>query len=86
MTLAVLVLGEAILVALLVDDLGGHGWIAPAVCAVIVAAAVMALRAARRRSAGDPSTARALVVLGAGLAFAALSATALLLALFSAGL
>jgi hypothetical protein len=45
----------------------------------------MALRAARRRSADDPSTARALVVLGAGLAFAALAATALLLSLFSAG-
>lgn len=83
MTLTVLAVGEAILVAPLLDDLGGHNWIAPAVCVLIVAASVAVLRAARRRSADDPNGARALVVLGAGLAFAALSATSLLLAVFS---
>lgn len=84
LTLVVLGLGEATMAAALVDDLPGHGWAPPLVCALIVASAVAILAAARRRQdAGDPATARALVVLGAGTAFAALAATALLLAVYS---
>ena len=72
------------MIAALVDDLPGHGWAPPLACALIVASAVVILAAARRRQDdGDPGTARALVVLGAGVAFAALAATALLLAVYS---
>jgi len=81
--LVVLGLGEAIMIAALLDDLSGHGVVAPLLCALIVAVAVGVLLAARRRSAEDTGTARALVVLGAGIAFAALSSSALLLAVFS---
>ena len=79
----VLGLGEAIMIAGLADDLPGHAWAPPLVCALIVASAVGVLAAARRRAAADPGTARALVALGAGVAFAALAGTALLLAVYS---
>lgn len=81
--LLVLLLGEAIMVVLLADDLSGHSWIPPLVCALIVAVAVWILLVARRRAPEDPGTGRALVVLGAGLAFAALASTSLLLAIYS---
>ncbi len=68
---------------LLADDLVGHGLVPPLVCALLVAVAVSVLLAARRRAPEDPASARALVVMGAGLAFAALSVTALVLALYS---
>ena len=42
-----------------------------------------ALLAARRRAPDDPPGARAYLVLGSGLAFAALSLTSLILALFT---
>ena len=85
LTLLVLMVGEVALVAALVDDLDGHGWIGPLLCALLVVGAVVVLRAAARRAGDDPSAARALVVLGAGIAFVALAATALLLAVFSIG-
>lgn len=71
------------MVAALLDDLGGHSWLPPLVCALIVAAAVALLLAARRRAPEDPATGRALAILGSGVAFAALASTALLLALYS---
>lgn len=81
--LLVLGLGEAIMVFLLADDLSGRSRIPPLVCALIVAVAVAILLAARRRAPDDPGTGRALVVLGCGVAFAALASTALLLAIYS---
>lgn len=71
------------LALLLADDLGGQSPVAPLFCALVAALAVSALLAARRRAPEDPASARALVVLGSGLAFAALSVTALVLAVFS---
>jgi hypothetical protein len=82
---ALLVLGvcEAVMIVLLADDLSGHSWIPPLVCALLVAAAVGILRAARRRAPDAPASGRALVVLGSGVAFAAFASTALLLAIYS---
>jgi hypothetical protein len=77
------VAGEAALLALLAGDLGGNGVTGPLICLLIAALAVWALLAARRRAPDDPPGGRAYLVLGCGLAFAALSSTALVLALFS---
>ncbi len=75
--------GEAALLALLAGDIGDNGVTGPLICLLIAALAVWALLAARRRAPDDPPGGRAYLVLGCGLAFAALSATALILALFT---
>ncbi|MBJ7455693.1 MAG: hypothetical protein JHC74_06515 [Thermoleophilia bacterium] len=76
-------MGGAVMAVLLADDVGGHSPVPPLFCVLLAALAVSALLAARRRAPEDPASARALVVLGSGLAFAALSVTALVLAVFS---
>ncbi len=83
MALAALAVGDTLVAAALIDDIRGHGATAPLLCILIAAIAVAVLLAVRRRSAEDPAGARALMVLGGGLTFAALSASALLLAVYS---
>lgn len=84
--LGLLAVVELALVAALVDDLDGGAWLTATLgCALIVALAVLVLLRARGNAAEDPPGARALVVLGTGLAFAGVAATALLLALASIG-
>lgn len=80
--LALAVCGAGLALAL-AGHLGGKSAIPPLACALLGTVAVSVLLAARRRAAEDPGAGRALVVLGAGVGFAALASTTLLWVVYS---